>query len=105
MQNWTCKDRYGHTIYLTDERWQHIVSKHFELIGHLDDVLATVAKGKRHQERRDPQRYRYRRACYTLQSGDNHITVVVLFSFQKLYDGTVVANNFVTTAWGEYIPL
>ncbi|MEZ4729963.1 MAG: hypothetical protein R3E79_22770 [Caldilineaceae bacterium] len=90
---------------MTEERWQHIISKHRELIGHREDVLETIRKGNRRQERRDPQRYRYRRACYTLRNGDNHITVVVVFSFYQLQDGTVQPNNFVTTAWGEYIPL
>lgn len=94
-------DQQGREIYMTQERWEHIISKHLELIGHLDDVIDTVWSGRRKQERRDPQRYRYKRACYTLGYGRNMITVVVVFSFQTLADGTLKANNFVTTAWGE----
>ena len=105
MQRWTLNDRDGHAIYMTEERWQHITSKHFELVGHQNDVLNTIRQGRRRQERRDPQRYRYRRACFTLQNGDNRITVVVVFSFHQLPDQTTVANNFVTTAWGEYLPV
>ena len=88
---------------MTQERWEHITSKHFELIGHLDDVLDTVRFGRRKQERRDPQRYRYKRACYTLGFGKNTITVAVVFSFLHHTDGSVEANNFVTTAWCEEI--
>lgn len=105
MQVWTVHDRYNHEIYMTEERWQHITSKHRELAGHWEDVLDTIRKGRRRQERRDPQRYRYRRTCFTLHSGDNHITVVVVFSFQQQVNGTLRPNNFVTTAWGEYVPL
>lgn len=39
----------------------------------------------------------------TLRNGDNQITVVIVFRFQRLLDGAVVPNNFVTTAWGEYV--
>ena len=105
MKQWIVYDQRGDEIYMTEERWQHITSKHRELIGHRDDVLDTIRKGRRKQERRDPQRYRYRRVCFALRSGDNHITVVVVFSFQQSADGTVKTNNFVTTAWGEYIPV
>ena len=101
MNHWTMHDRLGRTIYMTAERWQHITSKHHELIGHLDDVIDTVRLGRRRQERRDPQRFRYRRACSTLPDDNTHITVVVVFSFRTLDDSTVVENNFVSTAWGE----
>ena len=57
MHRWTIQDRHGNEIYMTEERWQHIISKHHELIGHLDDVLDTLKKGRRRQERRDPNRY------------------------------------------------
>lgn len=103
MKRWDITDRENRQIYMTHERWEHIISKHHELIGHLDDVLDTIRFGRRKQERRDPQRYRYKRFCYTLQAGRNSITVTVVFSFQTLADGSIEANNFVTTAWGEEI--
>lgn len=59
MERWIIHDRRGHEIYMTVERWQHITSKHHELIGHIEDVLETIRKGRRTQEHRDPQRYRY----------------------------------------------
>ena len=104
MPRWTVRDRYGNEIYMTEERWRHIVSKHEELAGHLDDVLRTIKKGRRRQERRDPQRYRYRHFCHDLHYGNNRITVVVVFSYQTQPDGTTRPNNFVSTAWGEYVP-
>jgi len=24
-QRWTVQERYGHTVYLTQERWEHII--------------------------------------------------------------------------------
>ena len=31
MQKWTVRDRRGREIYLTEERWKHIVEGHEEL--------------------------------------------------------------------------
>ncbi|MCB9079269.1 MAG: hypothetical protein H6631_16840 [Anaerolineaceae bacterium] len=99
MQHWTVQDRYGHEIYLTEERWHHILEKHDELEGRLDDLLDTLRYGQRRQEALEPQKYRYRRAYDDLRYGFNHIIVVVVFRF----DQTAQPNNFVITAWGAYI--
>ncbi len=104
MHKWTVRDRNGREIYLTEERWKHIVESHDELIGRLDDVLNTLRKGRRKQEVRDPQRYRYRYPYGDLRYGYNHIVVVVVFSYRQLPNGMTEPNNFVTTAWGQYIP-
>lgn len=105
MERWVVYDQGNREIYMTEERWQHIVSKHGELIEHFDEVLNTIRNGPRRQERRDPQRYRYRKVCYTLPDGNNHITVMVVFSFREVENGVVAENNFVTTAWGEDLPI
>jgi len=105
MQRWIVYDRGNREIYLTEERWEHIVSKHNELADHFNELLDTIRYGRRRQERRDPQRYRYREVCYTLPDDNNHITAVVVFSFHTLTDGTMVENNFVATAWGEDLPI
>ena len=97
MRRWTVTDRDGRKIYLTEERWEHIEIRHEELIGRREDVLNSLRFGRRRQERRDPQRFRYRHPS-------NSITVIVVFGFTQLDDGTEVANNFVTTAWGETAP-
>ncbi|HRJ40267.1 MAG TPA: hypothetical protein PL105_00230 [Caldilineaceae bacterium] len=100
MRHWTVQDRYGNEIYLTQERWEHILEKHDELTGRFDDLLDTLRYGRRRQETVDPQRYRYRRAYDDLLYGFNHIVTVVVFR----YDASGAANNFVVTAWGAYIP-
>lgn len=64
MARWTVRDRYGNEIYMTGERWQHIISKHHDLIG-----------------QRYRYRYRYRYRCLVLPNDNNRITVVVVFSY------------------------
>lgn len=104
MKQWSVRDRNGHEIYLTEERWEHTTSRHCELTGRLNDVLDAVRLGKRRQEQRDPQTYRYYRRCDNLPAPFNHIFVVVAFRFQELSDGRTVPNNFVVSAWGKYLP-
>jgi hypothetical protein len=99
MRRWTIHDRYENEIYLTEERWEHILEGHDELNGRLDDLLDTLRYGQRRQEALDPQRYRYRRAYDDLLYGFNHIVAVVVFS----YDPSGGPDNLVATAWGAYI--
>ncbi|MBL7065046.1 MAG: hypothetical protein ISS49_12690 [Anaerolineae bacterium] len=101
MRRWTVRDRRGHEIYLTEERWRHITERHDELIGHLDDVLDTVRRGRRRQEPLAPQSYRYYWRCDTLPRGYTHIMVIVASRFRTLPDGTVEPNDFIVTAWGK----
>jgi hypothetical protein len=49
MRRWLVHDREGREIYLTEERWEHIVSRHGELRHHVDDVLDTIRQGRRQQ--------------------------------------------------------
>ena len=100
MARWTVRDRWGNGIYLTEERWQHILERHEELTGLLDDVLETLRRGQRRQEALDPDRYRYYRPCAALPPAFNHIVVAVVFRHQGQPDGTWTTNNFVTSAWG-----
>jgi hypothetical protein len=51
----TVRDCRGREIYITEERWKHIVEWHDELDGRLDDVLDTIRRGRRKQEARDSQ--------------------------------------------------
>lgn len=104
MKRWSVHDNSGREIYLTDERWKHITSKHWELTGHLNDVLDAVRLGKRRQEQRDPRTYKYYRRCDSLLFPFNHIFVVVAFRFQELPDGRTIPNNFIVSAWGKYLP-
>lgn len=92
MHRWTVRDHVGREIYLTEERWQHIVSRHRALAGHLDDVLNTLHLGRRRQDALQPLKYFYHRRCETLPGYYNSITVVVL------YRGD---DRYVVTAWPE----
>ena len=92
MRRWTVRDRAGREIYLTEERWQHIVSRHRALTGHLDDVLKTIRLGRRRQDALQPFTYFYHRRCETLPGYYNSITIVVLCHED---------NRYVVTAWPE----
>ncbi len=100
MTKWVVRDRWGNAIYLTEERWQHILERHEELVGLLDQVLETLRRGRRRQETLDPNRYRYSYPCADLTPEFNHIVVAVVFRGKEQPDGMWVSNNFVTTAWG-----
>ena len=98
MRKWTVQDRRGREIYLTEERWKHIIEEHEELRGHFDDVLDAVHKGRRRQEPTDPRSYRYYWRCDRLPEGYTHIMVIVAFRFRILPDRIVEPNNFIVTA-------
>ncbi len=100
MHTWRIRDREGREIYLTEERWDHIVSRHSELRDHRDDVLKTVRRGRRRQQPHDPQTYVYRLHCDSLRSPFNGMLVVVTFRFQQNEQGEMTPNNFIVTAWG-----
>jgi hypothetical protein len=100
VRKWTVRDREGREIYLTEERWEHIVTGHPDLREHVDDVLATLCQGHRRQQPHDPHVYVYRRTCDVLRPPFNGILVVVAFRFQADSGGALQPNSFVVTAWG-----
>jgi hypothetical protein len=89
------KDRLGHTIYLTDERWGHICEEHPEMWRYKRRVLDTVRSGRRFQDSIRPEVYLYARAYRDLPHGNTSIVVVVRFGLYP--DGT--ENNFMLTAY------
>jgi hypothetical protein len=99
MHRWIVRDRFQNEIYLTQERWEHILEGHDELVGRLDDLLDTVRYGQRRQEALDPQRYRYYRKYNDLPYGFHHLVAIVIFTLTP----AGVTNNFIVTAWGAYI--
>lgn len=102
MKRWTVVDRHGREIYLTQERWEHILSKHFELQGRLNEVLKTIRLGRRKQTKRDPRTFIYYRRVENLPEPYNTILVFVAFRYNYLRDkDQLLPNNFVTTAWGD----
>lgn len=92
MKRWTVEDRAGRTIYMTEERWQHIISGHSVLENHLKDVLDALRFGNRTQDALRPSKYFYRNHCDGLPGFYNRITVVVM---------SRPDNRYVVTAWPE----
>ena len=99
MRKWIAYDREGREIYLTEEQWEHIISRHGELRNHLEDVLNAIRQGKRKQQPHDPQAYVYHCSCDTLRYPFSGIIVAVVFRFDPS-NGHENANNFIITAWG-----
>ena len=60
-KRWTVYDRDGNSIYLTDERWMHIVDfdNHPEVTEYESHLKVTLRKGHRRQEPLNPRKYRY----------------------------------------------
>jgi hypothetical protein len=63
------------------------------LAEHLDEVLATIKKGRRRQDPLDPAKYTYYRRTDVLLPEYTHIIVIV----------RLVRNNFVVTAYPKSI--
>lgn len=74
---WSVRDRTGNQITLTDERWQHIVDGHWELVGLRQLVLETIKTGKRKHDALDASKYCYSKRLSDLPYGYTHIFVVV----------------------------
>ena len=104
---WTVQDRYGNTVYMTTERWQHALEKRPWLADYLAETLDTLRFGHRKQNPLRPNKYKYYRRCDDLWPEYNHIVVVVLFSERPdeagRSGGQYVANNYVTNVWAVYI--
>ncbi len=91
------RDRYGHSIYLTTERWEHALEHPGMSSRLLDNVLSTLRTGRRRQDRMDPFKFFYKKAFANLPIGYTHVVVVVKFGWRA--DKPSVANNFVLTAY------
>ena len=82
---WTVNDRFGNTIYLAHERWNHIVesTNHPEMIDVEGHLKKTIRFGMRKQDSLNPQKYRYIKAFEDLPEGNTHIVAIVLFRFKE----------------------
>lgn len=88
-------DGLGHEIYLTDERWQHIVDEHPEMEGYENEVVDTLRLGRRFQDSLRPDVFLYHRDYATLPFGNTTVVVIVRFGVHP--DGR--PNTFVLTAY------
>ena len=98
---WTQRDRFGNEIYLTHERWLHIIEpdNHPEIKPFFDYVAETIQLGRRHQDPYDPNGYKYYRSFPGLPDDNTHLVVCVRFHWRINPDGSTQAEKFVTTAY------
>ena len=96
---WSVQDKNGRSIYLTEDRWQHIVERHPEMSDHEEDLKRTIRAGRRTQDSLSPNKYFYREAASNLPEGNTHIEAIVVFRFTLDESGATVPNNFVITAY------
>ena len=106
-RRWQIFDRDVNPIYLTEERWQHIVDpdNHFEMVDYEDQLKLTIQRGHHRQEPLNPRKYRYVYPFDNLPDGSNHIVAIVLFGFDVDAAGNATPNNYVTTAFFKHIRL
>lgn len=102
---WIQRDRFGNEIYLTKERWSHIVDpdNHLEVEPFLDCLAETIRQGRRRQDHYDPNGYQYYRPFPDLPDENSHMVVCVRFRWCTAPDGTVREEKFVTTAYFQSI--
>lgn len=94
----TAYDRWGNPIYLTEERWDHILEFHEEMVDFRAELFATLRQGNRRQDALDPSIYLYFLSCDHLPGHNTHIVVVVKFAL-RTDSGSATPNNFVLTAY------
>jgi hypothetical protein len=92
-------DKWGNEIYLTDERWAHIVEPHDDMMEYRRHVLMTVSTGQRRQDPLDPTKYKYSKRFRDLPTGFTHLVVVVKFAWREKTQGRETPNNFILTAY------
>ena len=102
---WTVQDRYGNSVYLTQERWEHIIESinHPEMEFYEEELKLTVQTGMRKQDSLNPQKYRYSKEFDNLPADNTHIVAIVLFRLQESGLGEIESNNFIVTAYQKEI--
>ncbi len=102
---WKVKDRYGNSIYLNQERWEHIIDplNHPEMEDFEEELKETVQTGSRKQDPLNPQKYRYSNCFENLPSNNTHIVAIVLFRLRESGVGEIESNNFIVTAYQKEI--
>jgi hypothetical protein len=103
-KRWTVNDKDGNPVYLTQERWSHIVEpiNHPEMAGYEDELKETIRAGRRIQDPINPQKYRYSKEFNDLAEYNTHVVVIVLFRF-RVQMGEVIPNNYIVTAYQKEI--
>lgn len=104
-KRWVVRDRYGHVVYLTQERWEHIIESinHPEMADFEAHLKITLQEGRRQQDPLNPRKYRYSQAFTDLILDNTHIVAIVLFGFGTGEDNEPVPNNYIVTAYQKEI--
>lgn len=104
-KRWTVQDRRGNSVYLTQERWEHIIdaTNHPEMEDYEEYLKITIQKGKWRQEPLNPRKYRYYHRFDNLPDDVNHVVAIVLFGFDMDEHGQTIPNNYVVTAFFKHI--
>jgi hypothetical protein len=104
-RRWTVRNHYGNEIYLTDERWKHIIERinHPEMSGYEEHLKETIQRGNRKQDSLNPRKYRYTKAFDDLVEGNTHVVAIVLFRFVVSETGESIPNNYILTAYQKEI--
>ncbi|NOT05920.1 MAG: hypothetical protein HOP27_15100 [Anaerolineales bacterium] len=102
---WTIQDRHGNNIYLTQERWEHIIESinHPEMEEYEGELMETVRTGTRKQDTLNPQKYRYSKEFNNLPASNTHIVAIVLFGVREGEIGEIISNNFIVTVYQKEI--
>ena len=100
-KRWSVHDRYGHHIYFTDERWQHIIApgNHPEMADYEELLQETIAAGSCKQDSLNARKYRYSKAFGGLVGDNTHLVAIVAFGLSEDRDGRPTANSYVVTAY------
>lgn len=101
---WTQRDRFGNDIYLTCERWDHIIKpdNHPEVEPYGDHLRETIRLGWRKQDPIIPNAYKYYREFDDLPEGMNHLVAVVVFRWATDPNGVVHEEKFIVTAYFQF---
>lgn len=104
-RRWIVRDRVGNEIYLTQERWEHIIEpiNHPEMTFYEEHLQDTIRIGKRKLDSLNPQKYRYSQAFDDLAENNTHIVAIVLFRFSESEAAQPIRNNYIVTAYQKEI--
>ena len=104
-KRWTVQDCDGNSIYLTEERWRHIIAaeNHPEMAGYEHELTQTIQRGSRNQDSLNPRKYRYIQSIGNLPLGNTHIVAIVLFTFRENKTGQPEPNYYIVTAYQKEI--
>ena len=102
---WTVQDRYGNSIYLTQERWEHIIESvnHPEMENYEEELKEAIKMGSRKQDSLNPQKYLYSKEFDNWPAQNTHIVAIVLFRLRGGNNGEIISNNFIVTAYQKEI--